>query len=63
MTPRERQKLVKPVPSDAVHAAEDDGFEDYVSGKLRGENPFPARSPCFLLWDRGWLEARRYLGR
>ena len=61
MTPCAKKSVLIPVPCDALRWAED-GFEDYVGGKLRGQNPFPPRSPCFLQWDQGWLEARSYIG-
>ncbi len=47
-----------PLPPRSATLAEIDGLEAYVSGLLRGDNPYPAQTRERAEWDKGWCEAR-----
>jgi ribosome modulation factor len=47
----------------ATEFAEDDGFEAFVRGFQRFENPFHLGSECRAAWDSGWRQAEDYHGR
>lgn len=55
---------LRPLPKPLVTTlAEDDGFEAFVMGKCRADNPFHIGSDSFKAWLRGWNCAATYHGQ
>ncbi len=43
--------------------AEDEGFEAFVEGKRRADNPYHVGSDSYCAWLRGWNCAETYHGK
>jgi hypothetical protein len=52
--------LKRPAVPDLIASEEDDGFEAFIAGQGRLDNPHHVGGEKHAAWERGWLEARTY---